>query len=82
MNSEQPNQFIYFEKQGRDMMCGVHCINSLLQGPYFDEVTMSKIALQLDEKERQLMMESGAQGADFLKYMSVINLVNLLARVK
>ena len=52
MNSEQPNQFIYFEKQGRDMMCGVHCINSLLQGPYFDEVTMSKIALQLDEKER------------------------------
>jgi Ataxin-3 len=27
------------------MMCGVHCINALLQGPYFDEVSMSNIAL-------------------------------------
>ena len=41
-------KFIYFEKQGADMMCGVHCINALMQGPYFDEVTMSQIALQLD----------------------------------
>jgi ataxin-3 len=30
------------------MMCGVHCINALLQGPYFDEVSMSNIALSLD----------------------------------
>ena len=22
--------YIYFEKQGGDMMCGVHCINALL----------------------------------------------------
>ena len=42
------------------MMCGIHCINALLQGPYFDEISMSKIAQQLDDKERQLMMESGA----------------------
>ena len=40
MNSSEP-KYIYFEKQGADMMCGVHCINALLQGPYFDEVTMS-----------------------------------------
>ncbi len=41
-------KFVYFEKQGADMMCGVHCINALLQGPHFDEVTTSQIALQLD----------------------------------
>jgi len=23
-------KYVYFEKQGRDMMCGVHCINALL----------------------------------------------------
>ena len=30
------------------MMCGVHCINALLQGPYFDAISMSEIALKLD----------------------------------
>jgi len=35
---------VYFEKQGNDMMCGLHCINALLQGPIFDEVSMSQIA--------------------------------------
>lgn len=36
------------------MMCGVHCINSLLQGPYFDEVQMAQIAMALDEEEQRL----------------------------
>ena len=53
------------------MMCGVHCINALLQGPYFDEVTMSQIALQLDQQEKQLMSEAGVESKDFLKYMQV-----------
>ena len=26
------NRKIYWEKQGIDMLCGVHCISSLLQG--------------------------------------------------
>lgn len=37
------------------MLCGVHCINSLLQGPYFDEIALSQIALKLDQEEKQLM---------------------------
>lgn len=56
------------------MMCGVHCINSLLQGPYFDEVTMSQIAWDLDQKEKELMSESGLASQDYLKYMQVYNL--------
>jgi len=66
---------IYWEKQGMDMLCGVHCINSLLQGsrmfylgPFFDEVTLAHFALELDKKERELMMEQGMT-KDFLKYM-------------
>ena len=30
--------YVYWEKQGTDRLCGVHCINSLLQGPFYDEV--------------------------------------------
>ena len=53
------------------MMCGVHCINALQQGPYFDEVTMSNIALGLDQKEKDIMAESGLSSAEYLKYMQV-----------
>ena len=48
-------KYIYFEKQLGGMLCGVHCINSLLQGPYFDEISMSQIAVQLDQEERDLL---------------------------
>jgi ataxin-3 len=41
MNS---NTLVYFEKQGNDLMCGLHCVNALLQGPVFNEVTMAQIA--------------------------------------
>ena len=35
--------FVYWEKQGSDRLCGVHCLNSLLQGPFFDEVNQPLI---------------------------------------
>ena len=38
------SSLVYFEKQGEDMLCGLHCINSMLQGPVFDEVSLSQIA--------------------------------------
>jgi Ataxin-3 len=37
------------------MLCGLHTVNALLQGPYFDEVSISQIALKLDQEERALM---------------------------
>lgn len=27
-------------------LCGVHCLNTLLQGPYFSEVELSQVQLQ------------------------------------
>ena len=44
------------------MLCGLHCINALLQGPSFDEVSLSQIAIQLDAEERKLL---GAENAQF-----------------
>lgn len=41
MVSNQASANVYFEKQGNDLMCGLHCINALLQSPIFDEVSMA-----------------------------------------
>eukprot|EP00922_Rhytidocystis_sp_ex-Travisia-forbesii_P004954 GHVS01007244.1.p1 GENE.GHVS01007244.1~~GHVS01007244.1.p1 ORF type:complete len:443 (+),score=91.72 GHVS01007244.1:148-1329(+) len=56
---------VYWEKQGADKLCAMHCINSLLQGPFFSESSMLEVAQQLDTKERQLL---GA--ADYASYVS------------
>jgi len=48
----------------------MHCVNTLLQGSYFTEVDLAMIAQELDEKERQLMLEMGTETTDFLKYMA------------
>lgn len=56
------SQLVYFEKQGNDLMCGLHCINALLQGPIFDEVSMSEIARALDEEERALLGDLASGG--------------------
>ena len=29
-------EFVYWERQESDLLCAVHALNSLLQGPYFD----------------------------------------------
>ena len=49
--------FIYWEKQRTDRLCGVNCINSLLQGPIFNEFDLASIGLALDEQEKQLMFD-------------------------
>jgi ataxin-3 len=47
-------QYVYFEKQTDGRLCGVHCLNALLQGPYFDPIMLSEIGLRLDEMENSL----------------------------
>lgn len=44
------------------MLCGVHCINALLQGPFFDEIQMAQIANAIDEEEQALMGGRDTQG--------------------
>ena len=48
---------VYFEKQSNDRLCGVHCLNNLLQGPFFDAVSLSEIALRLDDMEKNLFQD-------------------------
>ena len=32
------NELIYWEKQGIDRLCGLHCVNAILQGSFYNEV--------------------------------------------
>ena len=36
-------------------LCGQHCLNNLLQGPFFTEIDLGEIAQQLDQQERALL---------------------------
>lgn len=40
------------------MLCGLHTINAILQGPFFDEVSLSQVAQKIDMQERALLGES------------------------
>lgn len=46
---------IYFEYQSSGKLCGLHCLNSLLQGPFITIETLSDIALKLDEEEKNIL---------------------------
>ena len=49
-----PRKVVYFEKQSDDRLCGLHCLNNLLQGPFFDVITLSEIGIELDKIEQEL----------------------------
>lgn len=45
---------VFWEYQGHDRMCALHCVNCLVQGPEFTPGDLSTIGLRLDEAEREL----------------------------
>lgn len=81
---------VYWEKQGNDRMCALHCLNSLLQGPYFDEAILSKIAYEIDDMERRLLeknnptiktiLDNSSQNASYDGFFSIMVLQECLQR--
>jgi len=61
-------KLLYHEKQEAGL-CGVHCLNTLLQGQYFGPEDLAEIGRSFDENERRLMLEMG-ETKDFLKFMA------------
>lgn len=55
---------VYWESQGNDRMCAIHCLNGLLQGPILSPADLSKVARQLDERERQLVWTAAGGGEE------------------
>ena len=51
-------KYVYFEKQSKGLLCGLHSLNALLQGPFFDPISLSKIGMKLNEMELGLLDSS------------------------
>eukprot|EP00747_Dinoflagellata_sp_TGD_P179307 gnl/TRDRNA2_/TRDRNA2_29920_c0_seq1.p1 gnl/TRDRNA2_/TRDRNA2_29920_c0~~gnl/TRDRNA2_/TRDRNA2_29920_c0_seq1.p1 ORF type:complete len:421 (-),score=103.07 gnl/TRDRNA2_/TRDRNA2_29920_c0_seq1:133-1395(-) len=60
----------YWEKQGADKLCAVHCVNALLQGPHFSAVDLGQAAQELDAAEKALMQEGGMGTKDYQAYIA------------
>jgi len=58
--------YIYHERQ-LGALCGVHCVNNLLQGPRFGPGDLAEIGVRLDKKEQRLLRKGirgeGATGS-------------------
>jgi len=50
-------KYVYFEKQMNDRLCGIHCLNSLVQAPLFGFDILTEIAKNLDDLEKELLTE-------------------------
>lgn len=59
---------IFHEKQ-EGALCAQHCLNSLLQGPYFDAVSLSEIGQDLDEAEKEAMSLGNVNSPEFLHFL-------------
>lgn len=60
---------VLFQQEGS--LCAQHCLNALLQGPYFTAVDLAALAQELDEAERVRMAESGVDTEDYRKFLEV-----------
>ena len=60
---------VYHEKQVAGL-CGVHCLNTLLQGSAFTEVELAHIAQRLDDQEKQAMASCGTNTEEYLRFLS------------
>ncbi|XP_039145802.1 ataxin-3 homolog [Dioscorea cayenensis subsp. rotundata] len=58
---------LYHEVQ-ESKLCAVHCVNTVLQGPFFSEFDLAALASDLDRRERQMMLQGvdGGLSGDFL----------------
>jgi ataxin-3 len=50
---------VYWEKQGADRLCAVHCLNAALQGPVFSAGDLAVHAERLDREEASLGLTTG-----------------------
>ena len=63
------SNWVYHEKQ-ISLLCGQHCLNNLLQSPFFTAGDLADIAQILDSRERQYMLEAGNDTIEAIKYLA------------
>ena len=60
-------EILYHEKQVAGL-CAVHALNTLMQNSIFTEIDLMQIAHEFDRREKEVMMASGIDSTDFLKF--------------
>ncbi|XP_021759229.1 ataxin-3 homolog [Chenopodium quinoa] len=55
---------LYHEVQ-EGKLCAVHCVNTVLQGPFFSEFDLAALASDLDQTKRQMMTQNTVGAGDF-----------------
>ncbi|KAF9914987.1 Ataxin-3 [Lobosporangium transversale] len=50
-----------FHEQQEGNLCAQHCLNALLQGPYFTAIDLAELARQLDQKEQDALGNTGSR---------------------
>ncbi|AFZ79092.1 hypothetical protein BEWA_019370 [Theileria equi strain WA] len=61
-------KLIYWELQDPDeSTCGVHSINAILQGPIVDYEELYRASLEIEELERQFLLEAGIIPDEYYK---------------
>lgn len=60
----------YHSLQQEGQLCGQHCLNALLQGPYYTAVDLATLAQQLDDEERRRMLEAGENSEEYRRFIN------------
>ena len=68
---------VSFLSQQEGSLCAQHCLNALLQGPYFTAVDLAELGRQVDETERQQIAEAGLQSQEYRRFLEVINIKHI-----
>ncbi|KAF9957975.1 Ataxin-3 [Mortierella alpina] len=53
-----------FHEQQEGNLCAQHCLNALLQGPYFTAIDLAELAHQLDQREQDALGNFGSGSGD------------------
>lgn len=55
--------------QQEGSLCAQHCLNALLQGPYFTPVELGSLAQKMDDEERLRMAECGEESEEYQRFL-------------
>lgn len=61
--------YVHVKLQQQGSLCAQHCLNALLQGPYFTAVDLATIGHRFDEEERARMAEAGVSSDEYNRFL-------------
>src|SRR5574343_1133 len=69
---------VYWERQRSDQLCAVHCVNAVLQGPFYTEIDFGGIGQRIDDRERSVGLV-GNQNVSMDGFFSVQVIIEALS---